>query len=1043
MGPDRRKKRAAARLEVYEQYPDNHTGQQPSIEYIPNTHYHITTSGSVRTASSFVGIPSLISPPVASASHSEDLTHTDWNDNGPLEFEFDHTQNLNQESNEEMIEVITLDTPKRKRYGSDKPLLQWIPERSVFLDEFIRLEGRGDYRNNDSNICICGSEERPVYRCQDCFSLRLLCQVCIVLLHAQVPLHRIQEWNGKFFESITLKGLGLRIQLGHDVGQTCLWPIAASGDNFVVIDCHGIHEIALDYCGCPSGLTRVSQLLRIRWFPATVREPSSAATFAVLEQFHLLSFESKVSAYEFYHSIARRTDNTGMSPLRDRYQAFMRMVREWRHIKSLKRAGRGHDPEGIESTKPGQCAVICPACPQPGMNLPDCFEDLPAVQQWLYTKFIAIDANFRLKRDDVSSDAADPSLSQGWGTFVEETGFKAHIERCAHIPQEKSSCSSHKAVDLADTKASRGLAATGVGAVDCARHNFKLPNGVGDLQKGERYANMDYLVFSALAGFTGKSLFISYDIACQWHKHLWERMSLLPPHLQFNPVGKEIRFLVPKFHLPAHVEACQTTFSFNFIKGSGRTDGEAIERGWSNFNPVASSTKAMGPGSRRDTLDDHFSDWNWKKLVGLGSSLLRKVKEAVTERREHCTALAEFEGTLDAAYLAQYKLEMEEWEADRSKRNPFHSRVDVPTQNSVKLSLAEDETRELEKGNNISLHADVSPSVLISSGLELEEQQRRLTVALAELGPHSTDIQKTKVQQSLNILQRKIDLWITVQILYMPVVAVHRAKAASISTAKVEPQKYKLWLPSELNQTDTCDVRLRENEWLLRHAQAHDALNQIRQHLRVRYHLYAFKRRNVKGQGPNTRAQGVLTGVESKIAACVKKYHNARSAVQALSKVLGKVGWEIALKELTKDDLKAMTDLVDGETEGRKRLTWIWRTPGVADCEDEGLQDAVRMEWCRARARAMRWSEEVELLQEEMRRVLQYFESHFTWWEKQGNRRFKVDSELAEGLEAYAANQAILRRSLAALFRELWLPLSALIREPYVTSLPQCTPYST
>jgi len=40
---------------------------------------------------------------------------------------------------------------------------------------------------------------------------------------------------------------------------------------------------------------------------------------------------------------------------------------------------------------------------------------------------------------------------------------------------------------MADTKVSQGLAATGVGTIDCARHNMKLPNGVGDLQKGERH----------------------------------------------------------------------------------------------------------------------------------------------------------------------------------------------------------------------------------------------------------------------------------------------------------------------------------------------------------------------------------------------------------------------------------------------------------------------------------------------------------------------------------------------------------------------------
>jgi hypothetical protein len=36
----------------------------------------------------------------------------------------------------------------------------------------------------------------------------------------------------------------------------------------------------------------------------------------------------------------------------------------------LKRSGRGHEPEGVEGTKPGQCAVECPVCPHPGRNVP-------------------------------------------------------------------------------------------------------------------------------------------------------------------------------------------------------------------------------------------------------------------------------------------------------------------------------------------------------------------------------------------------------------------------------------------------------------------------------------------------------------------------------------------------------------------------------------------------------------------------------------------------------------------------------------------------
>jgi hypothetical protein len=51
---------------------------------------------------------------------------------------------------------------------------------------------------------------------------------------------------------------------------------------------------------------------------------------------------------------------------------------------------------------------------------------------------------------------------------------------------QRSTCVSHNAVNMADTKSSYGLAATGVGTVDCARHDMKLANGVGDLQKGEK-----------------------------------------------------------------------------------------------------------------------------------------------------------------------------------------------------------------------------------------------------------------------------------------------------------------------------------------------------------------------------------------------------------------------------------------------------------------------------------------------------------------------------------------------------------------------------
>ncbi|KAG1872496.1 hypothetical protein DFJ58DRAFT_677370 [Suillus subalutaceus] len=99
-----------------------------------------------------------------------------------------------------------------------------------------------------------------------------------------------------------------------------------------------------------------------------------------------------------------------------------------------------------------------------------------------------------------------------------------------------------------------------------------------------------------------------------------------------------------------------------------------------------------GPGNRRDTLDDHFGDWNWKKIILLGAltrylllifikvfligrTLLRKLKEAAATARAHREELAELEGAIDASTLALWRADVEAWEEDNTKPNPFESRV--------------------------------------------------------------------------------------------------------------------------------------------------------------------------------------------------------------------------------------------------------------------------------------------------------------------------------------------------------------------------------
>ncbi|KAG2108722.1 uncharacterized protein F5147DRAFT_745699 [Suillus discolor] len=824
---------------------------------------------------------------------------------------------------------------------------------------------------------------------RECFGMEMHCKDCLLEYHHHLPLHIMEMWNSSFFEQVSLKTLGLRIQLGHNLRDRYLNPRPSSGDDFVVIDVNGIHEVALDFCECPTAQIRYKQLLQAHWYPETTTNPCTTATFGVLEHYHLLSFESKVSAYEFYHSLAWCSNNTGLIPIRDRYAPFMCMIHEWRHLRQLRRAGRGHDPSGINATQKGELAVLCPACPQPGRNLPEGWENAGPDSRWCYALFIAMDANFQLKRKAVSSDQVDPGLNAGWAYFVEERQYKSHLNDCMIQRQEHSSCVSHNAINMADTKSLHGLAATGVGT--CL-------NDVGDLQKGERYINMDYLVLSTLASSSVPVL------------------NTMPTHLHLPHENLDIHYFVPKFHIGAHIKECQIAFSWNFGKFVGRTDGEAPEQGWANINQVASSTKEMGPGTQRDTLDNYFGDWNWKKITVLGRTLKHKMVDAVKWKSKHCRALDKLKATIHPCLVVQWKGEFETWEEDNTKPNPFQT----ITLAAVCLQLADLEASKLQVGINHSLHCNISPSILISTGLDLEEQQQCLRCDTANLSLHPTDKQKETLTHHTNTLQRKIDTWARVQELYMPIVPTLCSSATNPAAQDaLKPQDFPLYLPSALDNALECDQQLCEYEWEMHYAQALDALNEVRSHLHLRSHMYKFKEKNLRGQAASTRAQALIAHVEARKDASVSKYRRACAALIALNRKLEKVGWEFTIRPLQNEDIRPMGDFAGGHSQGTGMLSWIWVAHRADNSctENDRVQDCVHIEWCKARACASCWSEEVKLLLEEMRRA----------WQCRATLHQLMKRQEQEGLAAYTFCQAGLHADMRLSFQGMWNDVPILV----------------
>ncbi|KAJ7301593.1 hypothetical protein DFH08DRAFT_978614 [Mycena albidolilacea] len=576
--------------------------------------------------------------------------------------------------------------PRKLRESVRRP--SWAMGAEDFLNEVLRHDGRGDYI--DQGVCAGpGCEATEIsYRCSDCMHRCLYCGSCMKCLHASMLFLRIERWENGWFWQCILKSLGVQIQLGHRVGKVCPNPSTAAGDDFVVIT--------------TTSKAKSVQLLHMRLYPATGTNPRSAATFVSLRRFAHMTLESKCSPYEFYHSLVRETDSTGLEPsqrvLQDDAAVAASAVAETRWPRPLR-------VRGI-ATKPGEVALLCPACPHPGINLPPDWHTVPAHHRFLYALFLAIDTNFCLMRKDVSSEEKDPGLVWGWGFFGDVTKYMAHLEKHWDQKEERSTCVSHDAVDK-PLQEFLGTASSEIGTVDCACHNMKHPNGVGNLQMGERYLNMDYSFFMSLAGCILLQLFVSY-ITCQWYKNIWERMRIFDPHVQLKGGKTSVGFLVPKFRLPAHIESCNILFSFNLTPFVGRTDGEVPEHGWADANCLVNSTSVSGPGVRRDTLKT------------LGTTLRDRLQKNLPLMVEPWEAWVNVEASFSVSVIEMWMAMVHAWEVDAEKPNLFASTVHYDDLTQVWLQMAKIAADDVD---HLRVRGDMHETEMLSMGLQLEESQ--------------------------------------------------------------------------------------------------------------------------------------------------------------------------------------------------------------------------------------------------------------------------------------------------------------------------------
>ena len=81
------------------------------------------------------------------------------------------------------------------------------------------------------------------------------------------------------------------------------------GPVITIINRSGVHEIGVRWCCCFNAPEHDMQLMAAGLFPATFRNPKTAFTHRVLDEFHLDNLECKTTPSQFFSRLRRLTSN--------------------------------------------------------------------------------------------------------------------------------------------------------------------------------------------------------------------------------------------------------------------------------------------------------------------------------------------------------------------------------------------------------------------------------------------------------------------------------------------------------------------------------------------------------------------------------------------------------------------------------------------------------------------------------------------------------------------------------------------------------------
>ncbi|KIJ41631.1 hypothetical protein M422DRAFT_255248 [Sphaerobolus stellatus SS14] len=722
---------------------------------------------------------------------------------------------------------------------------------------------------------------------------------------------------------------------------------------------------------------------------------------------------ARTTPWDFCTALQRITDNVEPDILPDIYRSFNRIQRHWTVTRAYKRGGI---TRVNHNQTEHQLGLPCVSCPWPNKNIPHNWRDDPD-SDLIYATFIAIDGNYRLSRNNKGGgEATDPSYFGDVAFYAPNERYKDFCRARGGADDEIAdiTCRGHKSGDATKFNHSPRKACLGVVCGVCARSAAFFHWGVVDLALGERFVNVDFALVHILQDLVKagiKKIVVSYDVACKYNINFDRRINHSAWPLLTTRESRELKavklaWLVPKFHLAAHVEGCADKYSFNWTKNVGRTCGENVESNWSSLNGLATSVREMGFGSRRDAINDAMLHHNWWKGGRESQRILKAFMEAIEMRKEKHKILLGLEEALGDDVMEQLRTT-----SALSDGSQFRlKKIVQPTRASILKLLQQEEGGFGPEYGVISTRA--TRSVGINRALEVEMRQVQFKHQL-RMGTATTDIQWNKMEDARRKLSQLVDGWFRNVGDFMPVNAINE-----VQTANAGPENAHLCLPSEFpqiehNRLGIADHALIERE--LRIGQAYDALKKLRNQLGLKSFLVRRKRQN-PGYTMATRAETEIKKVDGHVKKWRKVYESAWKALEVLrgDGIIPHEHHWLTDQAYWKDLGERQTAEATRKGEGPKQLPWIWKIElDIEETSLEGIEgaiegwtnEAIRLEWLYARASYERWDEETKLLKAEGERV----GKSFGWLKKQWQTRkmdWGRDDDIPRGAVAYAARTA-------------------------------------